>query len=157
MKKYLVFSDIHGNKKSYEKLKLLAKDYDGVIFAGDGDINTDDFAENGREVYRVKGNCDYLSREREEIVFESENLKILVTHGHLNGVKGRLDRLFYHAKESGANVVIYGHTHRAIVTDSEGILFLNPGTCSAYAAEKTCAVLTIDNGKAQAEILSGAL
>jgi predicted phosphodiesterase len=37
--------------------------------------------------------------------------KILITHGHLFGVKGGLGGLIAHAAELGADIVLFGHTH----------------------------------------------
>ncbi len=35
------------------------------------------------------------------------------------------------AKAVGANIVVFGHTHTAVVLMSDGILFVNPGSLAA--------------------------
>lgn len=47
---------------------------------------------------------------------------------------------------------IYGGTHAAQVSEAGGVLFVNPGSPS-LAKQRTTAVLTIDGGRAAAEII----
>lgn len=146
MKNYLVFSDIHGDYDSLVKMKKIASENDGAFFAGDGLSSLSNFAT--KEFYAVKGNCDLFGEE--EKVVEINGVKILLTHGHNFGVKQSYLRLFMRAKELECSVVIFGHTHLATVFEKEGVLFVNPGTCSYHANQKTYAILIISKGKAQA-------
>lgn len=53
--------------------------------------------------------------------------KVLLTHGDLYRVKYGYDRLIYRALEVHAELCFFGHTHRADMFVSDGIVFLNPG------------------------------
>ena len=57
--------------------------------------------------------------------------------------KGIGRELFLKAKEAGANLVLYGHSHRQAVDEQEGIILLNPGALKAG----DYAVVTLDRGK----------
>ena len=43
-------------------------------------------------------------------------------------MRGRLDTLLYAAQCCGAQIAMFGHTHRACFEQIEGIFVLNPGT-----------------------------
>ncbi len=148
MKNYIVFSDIHGDRYSLNKLSKMAVECDGAFFAGDGLSILKDFP--AKTFYAVKGNCDMTGES--EIIVEIDGVKILLTHGHFYGVKSGYLNLVMRAKEAGVSAVIFGHTHIAEVFTEEGILFINPGSCSYYGAKKTYAVMFIHNQKPSAYI-----
>ena len=148
MKSYVVFSDIHGDVYAKKILQEYVKNSDGAFFAGDGLSGLNDFTK--KPFYAVMGNCDRVGDE--EKIIEVDGVKILLTHGHLYGVKSSYLRLIYKAKELGVDVVIFGHTHQPIIMQEEEILLLNPGSCSIYGAQKTFINLFISNNKASAVI-----
>ncbi len=148
MKSFVVFSDIHGDTLSLLKLKKYTLECDGAFFAGDGINMLENFTQ--KEWRSVKGNCDFEG-EREQF-FEVDGVKIFLTHGDLYSVKSGYLRLSLRAKQLGADVVIFGHTHMPECFSDDGILFVNPGTCSVYGLKKTYAVLFISNGKPSAYI-----
>ena len=53
-------------------------------------------------VYEVRGNCDLFSRQPDEQLLQFEDVKLLLAHGHLLGVKRGLSKLALHAKAKGA-------------------------------------------------------
>jgi predicted phosphodiesterase len=65
--------------------------------------------------------------------------KIFMTHGHLFQVKQSYLRAIYGAEEQGAEVLLFGHTHRAECFFENGLWVLNPGA----AGQGTYGVLTI--------------
>ena len=146
MSKFIVFSDIHGNYNALQKLKPLINENDGAFFAGDG--LKDLLGLRVANLHYVSGNCDGFG-ECEKIV-EVEDVKIFLTHGHEYGVKGDLQRLYYRASELGANVVIFGHTHQPLIQEINGILFLNPGSCSVFSVPQTFIYLCVQGTKASA-------
>ncbi len=92
----------------------------------------------------VRGNCDRDSQERDWLLLTEQGVKIFATHGHLYRVRGGgLQTLFYAAKEKGAGVALFGHTHSAVIEEKEGLIIMNPGT-----AQRTYGVFTVENGKA---------
>jgi putative phosphoesterase len=56
--------------------------------------------------------------------------RILLTHGHLYGVKKGLLNLYYRGKEVEADLVVFGHTHAWTLEKMEDILLFNPGSAS---------------------------
>ena len=50
-------------------------------------------------------------------------------------------------------MVIYGHSHKYACEKRDGVLWLNPGSCGRrrFDQEITFAVMTVDNGRTQAE------
>jgi hypothetical protein len=50
------------------------------------------------------------------------------------------------------DLVVYGHNHR-LLTQGEGRLLLNPGTCSGYLADRATVAL-VDTERMEAEILT---
>jgi putative phosphoesterase len=86
-----------------------------------------------------------------EIVIEVDGLRVHVSHGHEVGspTPAKL------ATRYDADVVVYGHTHRQLVTQVEGRLFVNPGAAgpSRFNLSPSVARLTIAQGKAEVEII----
>lgn len=148
MKSYIVFSDIHGDRYSLQKLKSFTENNNGAFFAGDGICILKGFTQ--KQFYAVRGNCDFTGEK--EITVEIDGVKILLTHGDLYGVKSSCFRLLMRAKELECKVVIFGHTHQTFIEEIDGVLMINPGTCSYYTDRKTYAVLTIQDQKATAYI-----
>ncbi|GAC1412612.1 MAG: metallophosphoesterase family protein [Gemmatimonadaceae bacterium] len=87
----------------------------------------------------------------DDIVIEVDGLRVHVSHGHEVGspTPAKL------AARYDADVVIYGHTHRPLVTRHDGRLFVNPGAAGPkrFNLSPSVGVLTIANGKAEAEII----
>jgi phosphoesterase, MJ0936 family len=87
----------------------------------------------------------------EEIVVEVGGLRVHVSHGHQVGspTPAKL------AVRYDADVVVYGHTHRPLVTQYDGRLFVNPGAAGAkrFNISPSVGKLTIANGKAEIEII----
>lgn len=93
-----------------------------------GDFCVDHQREPFSNMILVRGNCDTTKDVPTEQQTQWRDLKILQTHGHLYGVKNSLLRLHYRAEETGANVVLFGHSHVPACGVERGILFLNPGS-----------------------------
>ena len=71
-----------------------------------------------------------------EIFFTAQGIKIYATHGHtfdLNPYYGEekwregIEALVGRAKNEGAGVVLFGHTHRSFLDTVDGVLVMNPG------------------------------
>lgn len=140
MKSYIIFSDIHGNREAFNKLLPLINENSGAFFAGDG-ASTFRSSEIKGELYAVCGNNDFALYPREQLV-KIGNHTVLLTHGDNYGVRASLQRLKYRALEVGANVIIFGHTHVPEIVEEDGLLFINPGSCDRFCAQKTFAYIT---------------
>ena len=113
-----------------------------VFFLGDGIYDADALRAmdtNPRMWLAVRGNCDFHrlfdgreAKRIEEITLESR--KIVLTHGDLYGVKGTLVHLEKMAKERGADIVLYGHTHtpnEVYINEDKPLYLFNPGSISS--------------------------
>ncbi len=151
--KILVFSDSHGSTLFMRKALNMHKDTEAVFFLGDGLADVDTLAYMFPRVawIAVRGNCDFspLFRGSEANEVESITLngfKIVATHGHRYYAKhgtGALKRL---ARDVGADIVLFGHTHNPYeeyVSDDEHPYYLfNPGSASGYSP--SYGVITLD-------------
>ena len=52
-------------------------------------------------------------------------------------------------------VVVYGHSHKALIAEREGVLYVNPGAAGrvGFHREITVALLRIENGRCEAELV----
>ena len=115
---FLIFSDSHGRTEGLElALKRQIKRPDGIFFLGDGVRDAERLEIGNALLYDVTGNCDWFScfcgegNAPTERTVEMEGHRILMTHGHLFGVKSGVGGLLGHAVEVGADIVLFGHTH----------------------------------------------
>ncbi len=107
-------------------------------------------------VEAVYGNVDdphdpSLARERRVAL---GGLTIHVSHGH---ELGRLTAQLALARYRDADVVIFGHTHRAVVVRApDGRLAVNPGAAGPrrFDLQPSVARLTIAKGAAEVQIIS---
>ena len=136
MKKLLIISDSHGNRKGVENLLPLIAENDYVIHLGDGAGDMWEVrAQYPEKVYAYAGNCDFFSPLPDEEELEIEYVKILCCHGHKYRVKSDLDTLAREAKKRGCDIVLYGHTHQALITEIDGVTLINPGTLRRSVGE----------------------
>lgn len=140
----LVISDTHGNFPLAFKACDRAEPFNVLIHLGDGGDDAELLASTlDVEVIQVAGNCDLASTSSRELLWECEGKKLLLVHGDAYGVKSGLGRLEKRALEVGADVVLYGHTHRATITTLSGLLAINPGTLMRSSQHTTFATLEI--------------
>lgn len=149
--KLLVFSDSHhsiGNM--YDAVELERPDK--VFHLGDCVPDAEDLSNafGGLDMTYVPGNCDYASCAVPSLLREVCGTRIFLTHGHLFGVKTGLSRLLIEGKRLGAQLVLFGHTHRPFLQQQDGIWLLNPGSCSILSGDY--AVVTFEDGKFQCEL-----
>ena len=148
MKRIFVVSDTHGNARALEKVKNVMAESDYVIFLGDGASDVIKYRDMLKDkLYVVDGNCDGNFFGKKEGVLTVENHKIFYTHGDLYSVKRDLYRLNLKAKETGADVVLYGHTHIAKEESIDGTIFINPGNMSKYSCDATYAYVCVTESK----------
>ena len=153
MKTFLIVSDSHGRRKPLEKITPLIAENDYLIHLGDGagDLR-DSMSRYPEKTFLLKGNCDSFPYE-EEYVIQAEGISIFCCHGHKYGVKSGLARLAARARELNCEVALYGHTHRALIEEVDGVLCINPGSAGAYSDASYC-YLVVHNKKPTATIVS---
>ena len=128
--KILVVSDSHGSIQGIRDAIFVERP-DYLVHLGDccGDLN-EIRAENPMlPMVAVRGNCDLYDMEQSIRIAEYCGVRIMITHGHLYGVKNGLLRLELAAREKKAEVILFGHTHQAYCDNSGGLWMMNPGSC----------------------------
>lgn len=150
----IVFSDSHGNTENM--IFAIEKETpDAVLFLGDVTPDAEKVEKMFPQIpfHIVYGNCDLLGRRHEEsLLLDFAGVRVFMAHGHRHGVKMNLDSFANAAYFSGANVGLYGHTHRAFYKEFGALQILNPGSIGS-AASPTYAVIDIENGAAFCKIL----
>lgn len=135
----LVVSDSHGSDANLRRAILAQPKAEVVIHLGDGE----DEAERARQSFpermflRVRGNCDWGSSAPNTGLFEADNgaggtARVFYTHGHLYGVKYGLYQAVCAAREQKAQVLLFGHTHQALMDYDDGLYILNPGALGGF-------------------------
>ncbi len=125
----LVVSDSHGD--SYAIRQAVAEQPTAKImfYLGDGERDLE-FVEGKSNlfIHKVKGNCDFGSSLPNCVVDEVDGQRIYATHGYVERVKYGTSLLRQYAAENKAAIALYGHTHVADTTYSDGIWLVNPGS-----------------------------
>ena len=144
MKRIVILSDTHGLLRP-EVLDYLAN-ADAIIHGGD--INTQaivDTLQGFIPLYIVRGNNDKEWAEGlpQSITLTIEDVRFFVVHNKRD----------IPADLSDIDVVVYGHSHKYVCEDQDGVLWLNPGSCGRrrFDQEITMAVMTADDGQFQVE------
>lgn len=132
----VVVSDSHGDEMDLQRIILAQPKADIIIHLGDGAEEMERVKRKFPEkmVLQVKGNCDLGSDLPVSDTFTAEGVKLFFTHGHGYGVKSGLYNAVCAAREQGAQVLLYGHTHQKYTDYDDGLYILNPGAVSGWQA-----------------------
>lgn len=147
MKKIIVVSDSHGNRRALDGLDGIFAESDFIIHLGD--TSSDGNYVRGKypdKTVVINGNCDLLGVGEKETVLHIEGVNIFACHGHAYSVKSTLTRLANRARELDCEIALYGHTHDARESEIDGVTLLNPGTLSRYS-QKSYIYLVINGDK----------
>ncbi len=113
--KLLVFSDSHGTSLPLREALSRCRPVDYVIHAGDGAADIIPLARQfGATPVAVRGNCDLGTDFPKEVELTVGEIKILIVHGHMYGVKFSPTPLAEEARRRGFDLVIFGHTHEKL-------------------------------------------
>lgn len=147
--KVLILSDSHGLTKELLDIKERHKnDVEFMLHLGDSELSSQSEEMSGFSV--VRGNCDFDSNYPNDMIVLLNGLKVYLTHGHLYNVKMSLMNLSYRAREVGASIVCFGHSHIAGAELIDDVLFINPGSfrLPRMRKERTYVILEVDNNQA---------
>lgn len=162
-----VFSDTHGSLKWFKRAYSVFKGCDFLLHAGDilyhgprnplpEDYNPSKLAdfinkiEEGRIEF-VRGNCD---ADVDQMVishdislrfknFRHSKFRIGLLHG--DQFKNE-DEMIKFSEKFGLNVLVFGHTHKKLLSFERGHLLVNPGSTSLPKDEtKSVALLQLGN------------
>lgn len=128
--KVLVVSDTH--KKNHTFYAAVEREKpDLVIHCGDAEGYESDFeAELKCPIEVVQGNNDFFSVLPREKMLEIGSYKVWVVHGHNYYVSMGNETIKQEAIDRGADIVLYGHTHRPSIDDAGNVIAINPGSIS---------------------------
>jgi len=144
-----LISDTHGLLRP-EALSALSG-CDRIIHAGD--VGEEDIlAQLGAiaPVHVVRGNVDVEPWTRafpQTEVVEMAGASVYVIHD--------LDRLDLDPAASGFDAVIYGHSHRPVIEEQGGVLYINPGSAGPrrFTLPISLAWMTVEDGRISAELV----
>ena len=150
----LVLSDSHGNVGNMIRAVEQVQP-DRVLHLGDcqRDLTALEGEFPALPMEGVPGNCDWGSCDQPERLLEMGGVRIFMLHGHTRNVKSSPMSALYAAKEHGAQVLLFGHTHVTLVDNDGSLLTLNPGA-AGDRLHPACGILTIDNGHADVRTLA---
>ena len=122
-----------------------------------GDVGGDDILDELMTIAPVEavwGNTDSpgTPRLQERVVRQCHGLTIGVSHGHEVGRPTPAALL----SRYGEDVLVFGHTHRPLITRGDGRLVVNPGAAGPrrFDIQPTVALLTISGSTAEVELIS---
>lgn len=149
--KIIVVSDTHGSYRNFKKVMQLNRNADIVVHCGDSRDEIDQIKMEypDKMYYTVKGNCDFGTMLPVIEEFTAEGVRFLATHGHLFNVKYGMLELSMAAKEKGAQIVLFGHTHYATDEVVDGVRYFNPGSLG-YG--KSFGVIEVKDGQVLSNI-----
>ena len=127
----LIVSDTHGRHGGLDRALQEAGTIDMLIHLGDvegGETYIDAVADCEKHI--IRGNNDFFSELPREEEFYIGSHKVFITHGHAYYVSLDPEYIREEGKARGAEIVMFGHTHRPFFEDDNGIIVLNPGSLS---------------------------
>ena len=142
--KIAILSDTHGLLRPEVTEHLKTAD---VILHG-GDINKQSIVDELQQyapLYIVRGNNDKAWAEN-------------IPHDLTVTLGGMTFAMVHNKKEvpadlTGVDVVVFGHSHKYVQEEKDGILWLNPGSCGPrrFHQEITMMMAELEDGKLQVE------
>ncbi len=154
--KVLIVSDTHKRNDNYF-LVVKREKPDLVIHCGDAEGSEYALTQAADcPVEIVLGNNDFFSELPRELILDLGPYKVWVVHGHNYYVSMGNEILKREAAARGADIVLYGHTHRPVVDRDREVTAVNPGSLSYPRQEghkPSYIIMKLDEeGKAEFEI-----
>lgn len=129
--KVLIVSDTHGHDENLERAVMMETPFDMLVHCGDVE---------GREILSkllwtapavlLPAINDFFSDLPREEEIELDGNKVLVTHGNYYGVSMDISGVAEEAKSRDCDAVFFGHTHKPVIEEIDGVLAINPGSLS---------------------------
>ena len=143
-------SDSHGGTRDLDLMlsRPETRDVRLWLFAGDVAMDAaylDMVTPEDVEVIKVAGNNDWPGTNLPDYeTLDIAGHTILLTHGHIFGVNFGRQKLAQAAKDVGADIAVYGHTHVAENTVIDGVMILNPGSIARPRDERNGSFMVMD-------------
>lgn len=129
--KILIVSDTHRHDSNLVKVIEKVGTVDSLIHLGDAE-GSEDYIRSLVQcpVHLVSGNNDFFSDLPREEEFELGKYHVLITHGHYYYVSLDTQEIRRQAITRGADIVMFGHTHKPYLETRDQVTVLNPGSLS---------------------------
>lgn len=148
--KILLVSDTHGRDERLEEVLKLEKP-DFLCHMGDLEGSEDHIRVITKcPLAMVSGNNDFWTDLNPEVTFELHGFRIFMTHGHYYYAHSGNEQLKSAGRRNGADIVLFGHTHRPTLEWDKDIIVANPGSLTFPRQEKrrpSYMVLYLEKGK----------
>ena len=148
--KILLVSDTHGRDERLEEVLELEKP-DFLCHMGDLEGSEDHIRVITKcPLAMVSGNNDFWTDLNPEVTFELHGFRIFMTHGHYYYAHSGNEQLKSAGRRNGADIVLFGHTHRPTLECDKDIIVANPGSLTFPRQEKrrpSYMVLYLEKGK----------
>lgn len=119
-----ILQDALNNEKQQEKLPELI-----AVVRGNNDPKNYVLSLPAKEEELEASNYKMFQIEIPEAVsFMVAGRRVFASHGHRHCVNFSMDNLYAIAENLPADMIFYGHTHRGYQEETQGTLFLNPGS-----------------------------
>lgn len=127
----LIVSDTHRKHTNLELVLEKTGHPDLLIHLGDAE-GAEDYIEAIADcpVEIIAGNNDFFSHLEREEELQIGKYKVFLTHGHYYYVSVGIEHLCQEGKARGADIVMFGHTHRPCIEFVDDLVVLNPGSLS---------------------------
>jgi putative phosphoesterase len=145
-----VISDTHGYVTD-SVLQVFA-DTELIIHAGDiGEANVLQTLKNISPLVAVRGNMDFGKWAKpllQEETLQIDGVTIQVIHD--------VQRLRVNAASVSVSAIIFGHSHRRLAREHDGIFYLNPGSASypKYGDSASVALLRLHDGEFEPQFIN---
>lgn len=130
--KVLIVSDTHGREQNLAEALEQTGPIDQLIHLGDVEGGAEHIRELAGDAPAaiIAGNNDFFCDLPNERIFTLGGHRIFMTHGHSYFVHSGTLYLKREARKKGADIVMFGHTHKPYMEEDNELLVLNPGSLS---------------------------
>lgn len=130
--KVLIVSDTHGREQNLAEALEQTGPIDQLIHLGDVEGGAEHIRELAGDAPAaiIAGNNDFFCDLPNERIFTLAGHRIFMTHGHGYFVHSGTLYLKREARKKGADIVMFGHTHKPYMEEDNELLVLNPGSLS---------------------------
>jgi putative phosphoesterase len=156
--KLLIMSDSH-RRIDLMRTAVDESEPDAVLHLGDhfADARELSLRYPGLAFHMVTGNCDYETAGADsELFLAFEDVRIYMAHGHQYAVKNGLHPFIASTRRMGADLALFGHTHKALIHKARGLTIMNPGQMLRHdgGISPSYGIVTVASGKFQCEIVN---
>jgi uncharacterized protein len=145
--KIIVLSDTHNSVALCEQALKPEHPAELLIHLGDYVEDGAQLSERlGLELVAVRGDNDFTEGplERELTI---NGVKMFLSHGHHYDIDDGLDRIYDEARQRGARLVLFGHSHQPGIFDRDGVTLFNPGSLYLAEKEKSFGVMRLETSR----------